>query len=459
MSAPLPRARIDSMDQFRGYTVAGMFLVNYIGDYPFAHSYADGFLAHMGTHFTWADSIMPSFMFCAGFSYRLTAPRRFQELGVLRGTWSYIRRSLALVAISLCIFGFGEFQEYAHISLQSIQRMLTRLVCSQLWETLAIIGVCQLLLLPIILLSFRARVVALFGLMAFHVWMSYSFGYAFQSRAPNWVTSLTGLPGGGLFDGGLFGPFGWTIPMLGGTLAYDVVASHSAGAAARRLLVAGLFFMLLGYGLNCLTRLYDKTPAQKEEIAKLQAELRASSPQGGGGRGRGGGRGGWGERRGGRFRDPDLPEDPRRARLRELTTLKDPVIPHWERWKSPGIGWAEPPFVRPPNENFRFRNYWMMAKGRVTLPFTTFALGFALTLYSLCVWVCDVGHFGWSVFRTLGLNPLAGYVIHEVLLLPVHGFAPSNSPVWYAVLSFLFFFWLNWLALRSLEKQKLFFRM
>ena len=40
MSAPALKstaARIDSMDQFRGYTVAGMFLVNFIGGFAAVH--------------------------------------------------------------------------------------------------------------------------------------------------------------------------------------------------------------------------------------------------------------------------------------------------------------------------------------------------------------------------------------------------------------------------------------
>ena len=40
MSAPALKsnaARIESMDQFRGYTMAGMFLVNFIGSYAAVH--------------------------------------------------------------------------------------------------------------------------------------------------------------------------------------------------------------------------------------------------------------------------------------------------------------------------------------------------------------------------------------------------------------------------------------
>src|SRR5579883_576724 len=90
-SVPTP-ARIVSMDQFRGYTVAGMFLVNFVGGlgcFPEV-------LKHHNDHpyFSYADTIMPSFMFAAGFSLRLTTLRRLGKQGPLR-TYGHIalRRS------------------------------------------------------------------------------------------------------------------------------------------------------------------------------------------------------------------------------------------------------------------------------------------------------------------------------------------------------------------------------
>src|SRR3972149_11153033 len=70
-------SRIASMDQFRGYTVAGMFVVNFLGHLAAIHAV----MKHHNTYFSYADSIMPSFVFAAGFSYRLTALRRLPKLG------------------------------------------------------------------------------------------------------------------------------------------------------------------------------------------------------------------------------------------------------------------------------------------------------------------------------------------------------------------------------------------
>ena len=60
------------MDQFRGYTVAGMFLVNFVGGLK---AFPEVLKHHNGhPYFSYADTIMPSFLFAAGFSYRLTRP-------------------------------------------------------------------------------------------------------------------------------------------------------------------------------------------------------------------------------------------------------------------------------------------------------------------------------------------------------------------------------------------------
>ena len=67
------------MDQFRGYTVAGMFLVNFVGGLA---AFPEVLKHHNGhPYFSYADTIMPSFMFAAGFSYRLTVLRRLGQQG------------------------------------------------------------------------------------------------------------------------------------------------------------------------------------------------------------------------------------------------------------------------------------------------------------------------------------------------------------------------------------------
>ena len=77
-----PTSRIVSMDQFRGYTVAGMFLVNFVGGLA---AFPEVLKHHNGhPYFSYADTIMPSFMFAAGFSYRLSALKRYEKTAANR---------------------------------------------------------------------------------------------------------------------------------------------------------------------------------------------------------------------------------------------------------------------------------------------------------------------------------------------------------------------------------------
>ena len=76
--SPLPEApsllnqRLVSLDQFRGYTVAGMFLVNFLGGF----NACPEILKHHNTYNSYADTIMPGFFLAVGFAFRLTFGRR-----------------------------------------------------------------------------------------------------------------------------------------------------------------------------------------------------------------------------------------------------------------------------------------------------------------------------------------------------------------------------------------------
>ena len=72
------RERIISLDQFRGYTVAAMFFVNFIGGFKVA---APDFLLHHNTYCSYADTIMPHFLFAVGFALRLVMIREVERRG------------------------------------------------------------------------------------------------------------------------------------------------------------------------------------------------------------------------------------------------------------------------------------------------------------------------------------------------------------------------------------------
>src|SRR5271155_388111 len=113
MSTGAASPRVVSMDQFRGYTVAGMFVVNFLSSFAVIHP----LLKHNNTWFSYADSIMPSFLFAVGFSFRLTYLKRVQQVGYWSTVRTYVKRSLALVVLSLVMYGFGsEFRRWDQFS-------------------------------------------------------------------------------------------------------------------------------------------------------------------------------------------------------------------------------------------------------------------------------------------------------------------------------------------------------
>lgn len=233
---PTPN-RIASLDQFRGYTVLGMFLVNFVGSYAAVKS-ALPVLCHHHTYCSYADTIMPQFFFAVGFSYRLTFLRRWQSNTPLTAYGHAIKRAFALILLGFIVHHLdGRYDTWAKLEELGWQGFFRDSFQRSFFQTLAHIGITSLWVLPVIAARPAIRIAFAGGSAVLFHWLS-ERGYY------EWVMKRPGI------DGGPLGFLTWTIPLTAGTLAFDVLASRKQPTT--RLLSAGVFLMGLGYALSCL---------------------------------------------------------------------------------------------------------------------------------------------------------------------------------------------------------------
>jgi predicted acyltransferase len=409
-SASPTAQRLASLDQFRGYTVVGMLLVNYFGGY----SVCPQVLKHTHDYCSYADTIMPQFLFAVGFALRLTFGRRMQTHGSVAAYGRVLRRLLGLVLVSLVVYTVGQpAPNWEQLKGMGVWNALYEPLKRGWFQTLMHIAVTSLWILPVVHSKASLRVSWMIGSAVLHVILSYAFNFVWCNTAPNGI------------DGGPLGFLTWTIPAIVGTLACDVFIKPRSelqvgSLALAKVFVASLLLMGLGYVVSCGTRLYDVPETQVEELRGKKLAM-----------------------------DPVWPKQSRIDRKRELAKGEAVGIFAWL---------AEPPFVKPPSEDYRKWNYWMMSQRSGTLSYPLFAAGFSLLVYLIFFIVCDLGGFQLGFFRTFGTNALIAYVMHSMVAKAVQPFFPKDSPTWYAITGLVLFFSITWLFVRHLEKQGAYLR-
>ncbi len=230
-------ARIVSLDQFRGYTVLGMFLVNFVGSYA-AVAAALPLLKHHHTFCSYADTIMPQFLFAVGFAYRMTFLRRCETHGWRSAAAKAWKRNLGLLLVALFVHRLdGQYATWAELREAGGWGVLGTAFERNYFQTLTHIAVTSLWALPVIAARPGWRIVyAVLSAVLFHALSEY--GYY------TWVMHRPGI------DGGPLGFLTWTVPLLVGTLAYDLKRARQFPAMA--MLAGGAALMLLAYALSCL---------------------------------------------------------------------------------------------------------------------------------------------------------------------------------------------------------------
>jgi len=432
-----PRKRLASLDQFRGYTVAGMFLVNFVGRYGEMHH----LLKHHTTYCSYADTIMPQFFFAVGFAYRLTFGRRLQTEGAAVAYGRIIRRFLGLGLLAIVLYSAEpvaqNWNDWQNLVQSNGYEALFYKSIKQMWfQTLLHIAVTSLWLLPVIRAGWKVRVLYGVASAILHLVLSHWFYFDWAHISP------------GTIDGGPLGFLTWSIPTLAGTLACDAFLVEGKPKIAA-VFGWGILFMALGWGMSGLTRLYDlpaETTAQltaESEAIKQMAETNSKESD---------------EKK---KEEVAAEIEERTKKLHSGKYASDAVIPDSARWKGKSVTSlvCELPFVPPPDEFHRQRNYWQMSQMDGTISYLVFSTGISLILYVLFYFISDVVGLQIGIFRTLGTNALFGYVIHGIVDSGVSPFFPKDSPLTTAWISFFIYFFICWLFIRTMEKQKIYIRL
>lgn len=403
--------RLESLDQFRGYTVLGMLLVNFVGGF----AVCPRILKHTHDYVSYADLIMPQFLFAVGFAMRLSLRRKIKNEGHAGAIGRMIRRLLGLVLVALVVYTVGPRAEsWSQFQQMSIWEIIGEPLKRGWFQTLMHIAITSLWILPVINAGVPARLLWMIGSAALHVGLSQWFNFHWVNTGPNGV------------DGGPLGFLTWTIPALIGSFAYDMFFFERTEFPAVEpkfttkriwspLLIASIL-MLSGYAISCGTRLYDAAvPASKY----LDNEKLAP--------------------------DPVIPKESRLKGKQAVSTGLSSYL-------------AEPPFIAPPDSDSRKWNYWMMSQRAGTLSYLVFTAGFSLALFAAFYVVCDVWGLRLGLFHTFGVNALLAYVLHDLVGAAMKPFIPKDSAGWYVIAAVGVFFLINWIFVRHFEKNGIYLR-
>lgn len=172
-SQTIASARLTSLDQFRGYTMLGMLLVNFLGNY----AVCPRILKHTHDYCSYADTIMPQFLFAAGFAMRLSLGRRLQKDG--RMPWGrVIRRILGLACVAVVWYSIGDLPRIVQMfHAEHWLQVLATLGKRNLFQTLLHIAATSLWILPVIATSSRARILYAVLSAILHIMLSWWFNF------------------------------------------------------------------------------------------------------------------------------------------------------------------------------------------------------------------------------------------------------------------------------------------
>jgi predicted acyltransferase len=205
-----------------------MVFVNFAGGYD----HIPKTFGHHHVYCSYADTIMPGFLFCVGMAMRLTFLRRAATDGLRVAYHKAIKRNLGLIFVGCVVYHFtGGFKSWADVETEDWGSFLLSAIKRHPFEALTHIGVTSLFVLPVIGQHWAVRIAYAVGAGFLHAYTSQSGYYEWNMSNPVGI------------DGGPLGFLSWSIPLVFGSVAADLL--EPGHAAAELVVMAGIAFVLM----------------------------------------------------------------------------------------------------------------------------------------------------------------------------------------------------------------------
>jgi len=215
-----------------------MFLVNFLGYYQATPA----LLRHHNTWCSYADTVMPQFFFAVGMALRLVLQREEAQHGRGLALKRGAQRGLLLMLLGLMWYcPGGNFKTWDLLTGAPAGDLLRAVFLTNAFQALTHIGAATLWVLPVITRGAGVRLAFAVASAGLHLGLSHAGWYETLHR---WR----------VIDGGPLGFLTWTLPVVAGSLAMDVVRTSPEAGGIRRLLCGGVLAMAGGYALACLTQ-------------------------------------------------------------------------------------------------------------------------------------------------------------------------------------------------------------
>ena len=388
--------RIPSLDQYRGYAIFGMLLVNFFGHYGVKwvddlslewlktplYFFFGKQLHHHNEYMTYADTIAPIFMFVVGIGLRLSWVKRVEKTPANVARKSMAGRYFTLVLIAFAIYS------------------------GWLWDALMSIGLAGLVALLVVDKKWSVRIAYALGLVvAYQLIFSFTsygewllrLGQYGEELAWPWITIFLPLREellGTRINGGPIGHWSWAFMLIFGTIAYDIMATGDRKKILSGLIGFAIALTIAGWGAKIIgTQMYFSKAEPFAAAALLDGKFNVVNDMVG--------------------KSPGLLTSVAAGSPEAEAALESRNMEAFAKLKNAELTAlaAKQPAIAP-----RAANAWVFSKNYLTMPFPFWAT--ALCLFHLLGFyiVCDILKFNIPGMAVIGMNPLFIYIFQSLTL-------------------------------------------